>query len=750
MNDQINSPAVTPPQLQNSTAPSAVNTPKSSQGTCSEDSSERTSDRAAVLTACMHYIQFKNWPVFPLRCNRKDPAVSTGYKAASLSPEQILEWWTENSSYNVGIPTGGNARLLIIDTDEKNNVSGEESLATLEREYSPLPETLSVSTANGGMHRYFLLPAGVTVRNRTAVRPGIDVRGEGGYVVAPPSVINGKSYSWVDETLPIAEAPGWLLTVIAAPSQSAGKVKPEDVRTFTQGSRNDQLFRFVMTQLRLGTPRDQMAEVAGSANSSMCVPPLEPQEVEQIVDNAFRLYADQLKIRQSDIGNGRKLAELHGDKVRYVFDQKCWLLWNGAYWEVAPEEKIIALAKDVPKALAMEAIKLPSGPTKTQLAKFAVRSESLTKIRAMVELFKSEPGVGVSTSMLDQHGLVLPVKNGTIDLRNGRFSEPDRNLLVTQIAGTSYDPSAKAPRWEAFLSQIMDGDAALVGYLQRVLGYVLTASTEEHCLFFLYGYGANGKSTFLNIVLALLGALGTQAASETLMDKRTGGGTSSDLARLRGKRFVAMSESDDGRHLNEAQVKSLTGGDMVVARELYQSVIHFIPSHKLFLASNHMPVIKSTDHGIWRRIRLIPFKVTIKEENRNANLENELRDELPGILNWALTGCLEWQHSGMPLPKAVQEATNEYKSEMDIVGAWIAENCVVSPCYHVSAADAYKSFKEWCEENYNISFSKSRFGRMIRERGIEVGTKNGRIYKGLALSNGLVVRLKQSLDDETF
>lgn len=750
MNDQINPLAVTPPQHQDSAAPVAANTPESHQRTSPDKTSEGTFDREAVLSACIHYVQSKNWPVFPLRSNRKDPAVPTGYKAASLSVSQIEEWVRKRPTCNVGIATGGTARLLVIDTDEKNGVSGEESLATLEREHSPLPETLTASTANGGKHRYFLLPAGETARNRTAVRPGIDVRCDGGYVVAPPSVVDGKFYSWIDKTQPVVEAPSWLLSVIAAPTQSTGRAKSESTGMFPEGSRNDQLFQFVMTQLRLGTHQDKIAEVAESANSAMCIPPLENDEVKQIVGNALRMYANQLKVRLSDLGNSSVLAQLHGDKVRYVFDQKCWLFWNGAYWEVTPEEKIVALARDVPKTLAAEAFKLPSGPMKTMLAKFAARSEALTKIRAMVELFKSEPDVGISTSMLDQCGFILLLKNGTIDLRTGRFSEPDRNLLVTQIAAISYDPNAKAPRWEAFLSQIMGGDSALVGYLQRVLGYVLTASTEEHCLFFLYGYGANGKSTFLNIVLALLGALGTQAASETLMDKRTGGGTSSDLARLRGKRFVAMSESDDGRHLNEAQVKSLTGGDMVVARELYQSVIHFTPTHKIFLASNHMPVIKSTDHGIWRRIRLIPFKVTIKEQDRNPNLENELRKELPGILNWALTGCLEWQHSGMPLPKAVQDATSEYKNEMDIVGAWIAENCVVSSCYHVTAADAYKSFKTWCEENYNISFSKSRFGRMIRERGIEVGMKNGRIYKGLALANGLNVRVKKSLDDETF
>lgn len=701
-----------------------------------------------ILKAAQGYVKERGWTVFPLQRGKKVPAVPTGFKAASARLEKLEEWWNNDNSYNLGIPTGGDANLLVLDTDESEKVSGAKSLVAWELEHSPLPKTLTATTANGGMHRYFRFPDGMSARNRTAVRPGIDVRAEGGYVVAPPSVVNGKSYSWVDESVPVAEIPAWLLAEVTA---TAPQRKPSTAveTVFEQGSRNDKLFRFVISQLRLGTSREKVSEVAENANNSMCMPPLDGKEVQQIVDNAVRLYGEQLSIRLTDMGNGKKLAELHGDKMRYVFDQKCWLIWNGVYWEVAPEEKIFALAKDVPNALAREAERLPTGSTKKELARFAQRSESLAKLKAMIELVKSEPGVGVSTSMLDQHKYVLPVQNGTINLRNGKFSLPDRDLLLTQIAGASYDPTAKAPRWEAFLLQIMAGDIALVNYIKRMIGYVLTASTAEQCLFFLYGVGANGKSTFLNIVLWLLGALGIQAASETLMDKRSGGGTSSDLARLRGKRFVAMSESDDGRHLNEAQVKSLTGGDVVVARELYQSVINFTPSHKLFLASNHMPVIKSTDHGIWRRIRLVPFKVIIKPEDRNPNLEKELREELSGILNWAIAGCLEWQEGGMPLPKAVQDATNEYRTEMDLLGSWITEKCIEGPFHEVTAAEAYQSFNPWCEENYNVTFSKSRFGRMLRDRGIEAGMKNGsRTYKGLTMRNSLTLKIQQSVDEE--
>lgn len=703
---------------------------------------------SGLICVCQYYVAIRSWSVFPLRPGQKQPAVPTGLKAATKDVDKIREWWGKGISYNVGVTTGGETNLVIIDLDEKNGVSGSASLEKLEREHAPLPPTLTVNTASGGTHKYFRLAEGTTARNRTAVRPGIDVRGEGGYVVAPPSVVDGNSYSWVDRDALIAELPDWLLKIIKGTAASEGV--DTAVGLIEQGSRNDQLFRFVMKQMRLGTPREKMVELADSANNSMCSPPLDSLEVSKIVDNAFRLYAERLQIRLSDMGNASKLTELHGDKVRYVFDQKCWLLWNGAYWEPAPDEKIVALAKDVPTSLAKEAAELPNGPTKKLLGSFALRSESLAKIKAMVELFKSENGVGVSTSDLDQHKFLLPVQNGTVNLRDGKFAPPNPALLVTQVAGTTFDPSASAPRWEQFMLQIMGGDAELVSYLQRAIGYVLTASTAEQCLFFLYGFGANGKSTFLNIVLALMGALGTQAASETLMDKRSGGGTSSDLARLRGKRFVAMSESDDGRHLNEAQVKNLTGGDNVVARELYQSVIHFTPSHKLFLASNHQPVIKSTDHGIWRRIRLVPFKVTIRLADRNPNLEKELREELPGILNWALAGCVEWQKLGMPIPKAVLEATEEYREEMDLVGAWISENCLVSPHGEVSAADAYQSFDPWCKENYSISFSKNRFGRLLRERGFEPGMKGGRIYKGLSLKKSLSNIIKNSLSSENF
>lgn len=368
----------------------------------------------------------------------------------------------------------------------------------------------------------------------------------------------------------------------------------------------------------------------------------------------------------------------------------------------------------------------------------------------MVELFKSEPGIAVPISMLDQHPFLLAVQNGIVDLKTGKFLPPDRNLLLTQIAGVAFDATAKCPRWLKFVSQIMGGDASLILYVQRAIGYALTGSLNEQCLFFLYGFGANGKSTFLNVLRAIFGGLGLQAASETLMDgKRSSAGPSGDIARLRGRRFVSMSETDDGRHMNEGLVKTLTGGDSIIARDLYQSIVEFIPTHKLFLASNHKPIIKGTDLGVWRRIKLIPFGTTIKPEDRNPNLETELKEEGAGILNWAIEGCLDWQKNGMPLPKAIEIATNEYRSEMDIVGSWIRESCEVGPGKEMIFDDAYKSYEAWSTDYNGFAFTKKRLGQMLIERGFEPSLKSKkRSYKGITLSSSISELIKKSLKDE--
>lgn len=711
-------------------------------------SDSATSARGSVLTAALRFLE-RDFAVFPLIANKKFPDVANGFKDASTDPEKIAQWFPKNTRANIGIATGTASNIFVVDSDEKNGVSGMESLAELENKYGPLPPTLTCATSSGGKHFYFNYPQDVTIKCRVAIRPGIDVRGEGGYVVAPPSIVSGHLYQWIDESVPIADAPAWLVKVVCAkkPPQPKLTETPTIGTVVTPGSRNDTIMQSATEQMKKGHPRNVVTDFVLMLNTAACVPPLEDAEVLKIVDNVFRLYSDQVTMHCTDLGNAQKMTSLYRDEVRYVVDSAQWLQWNGNIWAQVKQNTIYALAKGVCKILHAEADALTDGPLKSRLKGHALDSESRRKIEDMIKLFESENPIAIPIAKLDQHGFIFPVKNGIVNLKTGEFSPPDRALLLTHGTNIEYDADAACPQWEKFLSQIMANDQELVQYLQRAIGYSLTNSTQEQCLFFMYGFGANGKSTFLNVLRALLSELGTQAAGETLLEgKRSSSGPSGDIARLRGKRFVALSEIDDGKHLAEALVKSLTGGDAITARHLYKDDFVFTPVFKLWLAANHKPTIKGDGHALWRRMRLIPFNVRFEKAQQDMYLEQKLMQELPGILNWAVRGCLDWQKNGLPVPSAIAKATNDYRSEMDILGLWIEEFCEVDETYEMTFADAYDLFKPWGMTNYRCDYSRIKFGKMLTERGFAKAKRPHICVLGLALRTTLPEHLLKKHD----
>ena len=320
-------------------------------------------------------------------------------------------------------------------------------------------------------------------------------------------------------------------------------------------------------------------------------------------------------------------------------------------------------------------------------------------IASFVWLAGTDEKISVLPDVFDINKILLNVENGTLDLRTGELREHRKDDLITKIAPVVYDKTAKCPKWDRFFCQIMQGDVDMMNFLKMAVGVSLTGMVQEQLFFILYGLGMNGKSTFLDVIMHLLGDYGLSTPVDTFLTKRNDQ-IPNDVARLKGARFVSAIETPEGRRLNESLIKAITGGDTITARFLHAEFFDFRPEFKLWIGTNHKPVVKDSSFAMWRRVRLVPFNFAVSEDEKNPNLKAELIEELPGILNWALDGCMAWQIKGsLETPTPVKEATEAYKSDMDIVNAFLSECCVFEPTAKLKAKVLYETYKNWCDEN---------------------------------------------------
>jgi putative DNA primase/helicase len=421
--------------------------------------------------------------------------------------------------------------------------------------------------------------------------------------------------------------------------------------------------------------------------------------------------------RLTDWGNAERLVALHGQDLRFCWPWEKWLVWNGRNWAIDDTGEVDRRAKQVVQSIYAEAGVAPDKKQRAVLAHHALKSESESKRKALIASARSELGIPVLPDHLDRDPWLFNVLNGTIDLQTGQLRAHRREDLITKLAPVEYDPQAQCPTWWAFLERIMSGDGLIKEFLQKAVGYALTGDTRQQCLFFLYGLGANGKTTFLETIQALLGDYAKRTSTETFLAKK-GSSIPNDVAALRGARLVAAVEVESGRRLAEVLLKEMTGGDTITARFLHAEFFEFKPQFKIFLAANHKPIVRGTDNGIWRRIHLIPFMMQIPEAHQDKELPVKLKAELPGILNWALEGCLEWQRHGLTPPQEVRVATEAYREEMDPLCGFIAECCVVTPDAVAMAKDLYKAYAVWAEETgEKRPMSQKEFGGRLKERG---------------------------------
>jgi len=286
------------------------------------------------------------------------------------------------------------------------------------------------------------------------------------------------------------------------------------------------------------------------------------------------------------------------------------------------------------------------------IERFAKVSESIRRREAMIKTAQYIQEINITADDLDCNPWLLNVRNGTIDVVTGEFREHRQEDMITKLANAEYDPAADCPLWKQFVREIMDYKPELINFLQTAIGWALTGDNTEQTMFILYGSGANGKTTFLNTIQYLLGDYATSTPTESFMKKNTDQYTN-DIARLRGTRFVSTTEAEQGRRLSEPLIKKITGNDQITARFLYGEYFNFTPNFKIFTATNHKPVIKGTDHGIWRRIKLIPFTTTIAQDKQDKNLEAKLKQETSGILNWLLEGTARWKREGLIAPSDI-------------------------------------------------------------------------------------------------
>ena len=450
--------------------------------------------------------------------------------------------------------------------------------------------------------------------------------------------------------------------------------------------------------------------------------------VARATDSAPRIFGP------NDLGNAQRLLDRRMQDLRYVPEWGRWLVWDGKRWQRDKLGRVVEYAKDVVLHIHEEALAAPNSEMQTKLLQWSQRSQSLYSIKAMIKL--AETTLALYADRLDANPSLLTVENGTLDLNTGELRPHKRGDRITKMAPVAYDAKADCPTWEAFLKRIMDGNGELIRFLQRAIGYSLTGDVSEQALFFLYGTGANGKTTFLNTVLELLGDYGKQAAPDLLVVQR-GESHPTGIADLVGTRFAASVEVEEGKRLAETLVKQLTGGDRVKARFMREDFFEFMPTHKIFLAANHKPVIRGTDHAIWRRIRMIPFAVTFLPEEQDRTLAAKLRTELTGILAWAVRGCLDWRRLGLNPPADVTEATETYREEMDQLGGFLGDCCIMGSTAKVAKKDLYETYESWCKDAGDEPLPKRIFGTRLTGRGVGDGrTGQVRFWVGIRLRDG--------------
>lgn len=439
-----------------------------------------------------------------------------------------------------------------------------------------------------------------------------------------------------------------------------------------------------------------------------------------------------------DTGNAQRFVDLFGEQVRYCYPDKKWYYYDGRKWCCDNTGAVKRLADKAVSCMNAEAkvYEKKDAEEGTEMLKdfnkhIKYSRSNKAKNSMLNEVMHNLP---VLPAQMDRHKEFLNTPGGVIDLKDGTLESHKPLDYLSKMTTVEYSENADCPRWKAFLEDIFKGDKDLIRYVQKAVGYSLTGSTAEQCVFFLYGTGRNGKSTFLDVIRDIFGDYAANIQPETIMVKNSqSSAINSDIARLKGARLVTCVEPNEGVRLNEGLIKQLAGDDTVTARKLYGEEFEFKPEFKLWMATNHKPIIRGTDTGIWRRIHMIPFTAVISEEKVDKKLKYKLSSEMTGIFHWAVEGCLLWQSEGLKMPRAVLDEVREYRREMDVISAFVEDRCTMGEGLSVQSSILYDAYLEWAKSGNEYTMSNTKFSLEMSKRFNKVKTKKCNYYAGLKL-----------------
>ena len=684
----------------------------------------------------------RGYRLFPLSSGTKVPLKGTnGVIDASHDSTTIAEWYKNNAACNWGIAGGhiseSDEFIIFIDVDTKTGKSGQDELDTLIEQYGNPPETFTIETPSGGLHYYFRTKIKhARYRARLKGCRHIDIKCEGGYVVLFGSETPEGAYMAVSGSLDgLAYLEDWfgddaeslVYGNTEREYQRRGKIKLHDGQwaycTSLAGKlRSDGLTGAALHALLWDKTKENFDPA--------------PDEwwVKRIAEG-YSQYDDMFDA--TDRGNGLRFLASFGDTVLFVLNIG-WFVWNGKQW--MRDEKglhVQDLASSLIPTIRTHLTLLDRGADKglrAHLAKSVNMLSSRTGRSNMVEYMKSTNALWKEPDDFDRRPAKFNTQNRIINLDNGHQEPHDPKTMCSRIAAIDYNSEAQCPLFMKFLDEITCGDNQLQRWLQVFFGYCLTGHTSEQLFTVFYGTGSNGKSVLMNVINYIMGDYALESPSETVLIKHNVSNNSNDLARLRGARLATVRETDQGRRLDESLVKSLTGGDKITARFLHKEFFEFHSIAKWVLFTNHKPIIRGTDNGIWRRLRLVPFKLHVPEERQDKDLEKKLLNEASGILNWMIEGTLDWKENGFPECIIIQEETYKYRSEEDVLYEFL-EDCVeVEDDGKADKTELYKIYCQWCDSHNSKPLTTHTFPKAMEERGHFVGRNaKGRYYRGILI-----------------